>query len=272
VEEIIKAKSKFSLDIKELIQYKELFYFFAWRDIKVKYSQTFLGITWAIIQPLVLMFVFTKFIGQPLKIATGGMPYEIFAFSGLVLWIAFSSAVQSSANSLVVNANIIKKIYFPRLIIPISSVLTSIFDSIFGLVLLILMLIYFKLSFTIVLLPCLFVSLFLTILAAIGIGTWLSALNIKYKDFRYALPFIIQLMLFVTPVIYDTINSSNAILKFISALNPMVAPIQLLRYGIDTQASFNFTAFAISVCSNCIIFMLGLFTFKKMEMYFSDLA
>jgi lipopolysaccharide transport system permease protein len=272
VEEIIKAKNKLSLDIKELIRYRELFYFFAWRDIKVKYSQTTLGIIWALIQPLVLMLVFTKFIGEPMKIESLGMPYQIFAFSGLVLWIAFSSAVQSSANSLVINANIIKKIYFPRLIIPISSVITALFDALFAIVLLVCMLYYFKVSMTWLLLPCIILSIILTMLAAVGIGTWLSALNIKYKDFRYALPFIIQLMLFVTPVIYNTTNASNLMIRYMSAMNPMVAPIQVMRYGISPLVDFDYSIFLTSLSSSIVIFLVGLFTFKKMEMYFSDLA
>jgi lipopolysaccharide transport system permease protein len=272
VEEVIKAKHTFSIDIKELMRYRELFYFFAWRDIKIKYSNTFLGVIWAIIQPLFLMIVFSKFIGRPLQIESKGMPYEVFAFSGLVVWLAFSGSIQASANSLVVNANIIKKIYFPRLIIPVSSIITAMFDSVFGMLLLIGMLFYFNITLSLLLLPCLLLTLLLTILAALGLGTWLSALNVKYKDFRYALPFIIQIMLFVTPVMYNTINSNNKLLWFISSLNPMAAPLQLLRYGISPSSGIDIGSFIISTSANAIIFILGLITFKKMESYFSDLA
>lgn len=268
----IKPKLAFSLNLKELIEYKELFYFFTWRDVKVKYKQTALGFLWAVLQPLLMMLIFTLFIGKAMKVPSDDMDYPIFAFSGLILWTVFSSGITSAGNSMISNAQIIKKIYFPRLIIPISSILVSIFDFLIAfLVFLVLMVIYQQpvdLVNAVILWPT---GLVVTVIATFGPGCLLAALNVKYRDFRYVIPFLVQALLFLTPVIYPISIVSNNGLKYFLALNPMYAAITLFR--IPMMKNFvDPTLLWISLLSGFFLFFIGLTYFRKTEMYFADLA
>ena len=258
--------------MRELWQYRELFYFFTLRDIKVKYKQTVLGFLWAVLQPLVMALLFSFFLGKAITNYTRlDLPYEIFALSGLVLWGIFSSGLNNAGNSMVSNANIIKKIYFPRLIIPISAVLVGLFD--------------FLMAFTVFVVYCFAkhiffswdallyfpLSVLLTCVATFGSGALLAALNIKYRDFRYIIPFLIQFLLFLTPVIYPTNITSNLYLKLLMALNPMSAPLDFFRAAI-THQDLDIKADLISVTTSLILFVIGLVYFKKTEAYFADLA
>jgi lipopolysaccharide transport system permease protein len=268
----IKPKLAFSLNLKELIEYKELFYFFTWRDVKVKYKQTALGFLWAVLQPLLMMLIFTLFIGKAMNVPSDDMDYPIFAFSGLILWTVFSSGITSAGNSMISNAQIIKKIYFPRLIIPISSILVSIFDFLIAfLVFLVLVGIYqqpIDLVNAVILWPT---GLVVTVIATFGPGCLLAALNVKYRDFRYVIPFLVQALLFLTPVIYPISIVSNSGLKYFLALNPMYAAITLFR--IPMMKNFvDPTLLWISLLSGFILFFIGLTYFRKTEMYFADLA
>lgn len=269
----IKPKNKLTLGISELWKYRELFYFFTWRDIKVKYKQTVLGFLWAIIQPLALTILFQYSLGKIIADNSQlSLPYPIFAFSGLILWNIFSSGISSAGNSMVSNANIIKKIYFPRLIIPISSILVALFDFLMSFAIFIAFLFYYNISinwvtFIIVTPFCLFI----TITATMGIGCWLAALNIKYRDFRYVIPFFIQTLLFLTPVIYPASLIENVALKRILPLNPMNAPIELFRYALNSS-QLDTTVISISLGSNILLLAIGLFYFRKTESYFADLA
>ncbi len=271
----IKPKNKLTLGIDELIQYRELFYFFTWRDIKVKYKQTFLGFAWAIIQPLAMTLLLSVTLGK--IISTAGMlpiPYPLFALSGLLIWNIFSSGLSNAGNSMVSNANIIKKIYFPRLIIPVSAVLVSLFDFIMAFVIFIGMLFYYHNEVSINILQFLLLlplSVLLTCISTFGLGSLLAALNIKYRDFRYVIPFFVQALLFVTPVIYPISLISNSSIKFIFAINPMYAPIELFRHSI-IQQHLNFHLLIISLFSSILFFVIGLFYFRKTEFYFADLA
>lgn len=268
----IKPQEKLSLGIKELWQYRELFYFFTWRDIKVKYKQTVLGFLWAILQPFFMMVVFTLFFGHGLKIQSGSTPYPIFVYAGLLLWNIFSSGLLNAGNSMVTNANIIKKIYFPRLIIPISAVLVSLFDFIMALIVFIGMLFYYKLSFNVFMfIPLLILSVVNTCIATFGVGALLAALNIKYRDFRYVIPFLIQALLFITPVIYPVSIIHQAWLKYLLAINPMYSAIEIFRHSI-TQTGLQIDLITISLLSSLIFFITGLLYFKKTEAYFADLA
>ena len=267
----IKPKKKLSLGLNELWQYRELFYFFTWRDIKVKYKQAVFGGLWAIFQPLITMLIFT-FLGNMLKIPSEGIPYPVFAYSGLLFWILFSSSVSNAGNSMVTNANIIKKIYFPRLIIPMSSILVASFDFLMAFVVFIGLLFYFQMDVVIwkiiIFIP---VSLLMTIITSFGLGSFLAALNVKYRDFRYIIPFLVQSLMFLTPVIYPVSIIKYEWAKYLIALNPMTGVINLTRNAIISNP-IDVNLFLISVFSAVILFFVGLFYFRKTEAYFADIA
>lgn len=268
----IKPQTKLSLGLKELWEYRELFYFFTIRDIKVKYKQTVLGFLWAVLQPLVMALLFSFFLGKAISNYTKlPLPYDVFALSGLVLWGIFSSGINNAGNSMVSNANIIKKIYFPRLIIPISSVLVGLFDFLMAFVVFIIYCLLHHVSISLSALWCFPLGVTLACMATFGSGTLLAALNVKYRDFRYIIPFLIQFLLFVTPVIYPTTITDNKYLKILFSLNPMSAPLDIFRAGI-TNGGINWEADIASIASSVIIFILGLLYFKKTEAYFADLA
>lgn len=268
----IAPKKSLSLGFGELWQYRELFFFFTWRDIKVKYKQTLLGFAWAVLQPFFMMVIFTLFFDKGLNIPSDNIPYPIFVYSGLLLWNIFATGLSSAGNSMVNNSNIIKKIYFPRLIIPISSVLVSLFDFIMAFFVFIGMLIYYHFSLNLILfIPLLSISIFITSLATFGLGSFLAALNIKYRDFRYIIPFMIQALLFITPVIYPVSIIPQIWLKYILSFNPMYSAIEIFRYAI-LQKPLSVDLIIISVVSSIMFFIIGLFYFRKTESYFADLA
>ncbi len=268
----IKAQSRFGLGLKELWEYRELFYFFTLRDIKVKYKQTVLGFLWAVLQPLAMALLFTYFLGKAITNYTSlELPYDVFALSGLVLWGIFSSGLSNAGNSMVSNANIIKKIYFPRLIIPISAVLVGLFDFLMAFVIFIVFCLFRHIPIAwqgIVYFPA---AAVLACIAAFGSGTLLAALNVKYRDFRYIIPFLIQFFLFLTPVIYPSTITDNIYMKTLMAVNPMSAPLDLFRAGI-TGGKIHLETDLVSLCSSLILLVTGLLYFKKTEAYFADLV
>ena len=272
MEQKITPPSKISLGLKELWTYRELFYFFTWRDIKVKYKQTFLGFAWAILQPFVLMVIFSIFFGRALKVPSDGIPYPLFAFSGLMLWNVFSTGLSGAGNSMVSNANIIKKIYFPRLIIPMSSILVAVFDFFMAFLVYLGLVFYYGFALSWELLYMLPVSLILTVVATFGPGTLIAAMNVKYRDFRYILPFLVQILLFLTPVIYPVSMVGNyPWLQKALALNPMYAPISLIR-NVLVESPLETEFVLVSVSSGVVFFILGILYFRKTESYFADLA
>lgn len=267
----IKPQARLSLNSKEIWDYKELFYFFAWRDIKVKYKQTYLGILWAIFQPLALMVTFYFIIMKQFNYTIKLIDYPVFAYSGLLIWNIFSVGLTSAGNSMINNANIIKKIYFPRLIIPLSALLVSLFDFLFGFILLIpLMLLrgqneyIFKLFYTV---PFVIV---LAIVATAGSGTLLCALNVKYRDFRYIIPFGLQLFLFLTPVFYPA-NTLTGFKSYLVALNPAYAPVELMHAACSNYIP-NYFLLGVSCMVSVFICIIGVIYFRKTESYFADLA
>lgn len=271
MEYIITVPKKINLNLKELWQYRELFYFFTWRDIKVKYKQAVLGLLWAILQPLLTMLIFT-FLGYLLKIPSDGIPYPVFAYSGLMLWTMFSSSVSNAGNSMVSNANIIKKIYFPRLIIPMSSILVASFDFIMAFIVFVGLLIYFHIDVSVLKIICFVpISVIITIIASFGLGSFLAALNVKYRDFKYIIPFFVQSLMFLTPVIYPVSILKYQWAKYLIALNPMSGAIDLIRNAIINKP-LHMEYFIISVISAIVIFFVGLFYFRKTEAYFADIA
>jgi lipopolysaccharide transport system permease protein len=268
----IKAQSKFSLGFRELWQYRELLYFFTWRDVKVKYKQAALGILWAIIQPLIMMIMFTFIFSRTLKVSSDGIPYPVFAISGLLIWNIFSNGLLNSANSMIANANIIKKIYFPRLLIPMSAILTALVDFCFALIIYIVILVYYRQGINVVsLLVYLPLSILLTVITTFGIGTFLAAINVKYRDFQYVLPFMIQFLLFANPVLYSAKAFTNPVINWAMKCNPIASAIQLCR-SIFTGSVVDWQAVGLSsIVALCLLFF-GIFTFRKTEAYFADLA
>ncbi len=268
----IKPQNKFSLGIKELWDYRELFYFFTWRDVKVKYKQTVFGFLWAILQPVFMTLVFTLFLGDSISQKTSmQIPYPVFALSGMLLWGIFSGGMSNAANSMVTNANIIKKIYFPRLIIPISSILVALVDFVIALLVFVVVLFFYKVEINYINLLWLPVSVFITCISAMGMGTLLAALNIKFRDVRYIIPFLVQGLLFLTPVLFPTTISNNLIVKFVLKINPMSGALELMR-GIFNGYEINFETVALSLISSLILFIIGIIYFRKTESYFADLA
>ena len=268
----IKPQNKFSLGLKELWEYRELFYFFTLRDIKVKYKQTVLGFLWAVVQPLVMALLFSFFLGKAITSFTAiNLPYEIFALSGLVLWGIFSSGLNNAGNSMVSNANIIKKIYFPRLIIPVSAVLVGLFDFLMAFVVFMIYCFFKDIHFNLQAIYLFPLAVLLTCIATFGSGSLLAALNVKYRDFRYIIPFLIQFLLFLTPVIYPISITANPYLELLLALNPMTAPMDIFRAGIG-NSDLHLTADLISIGSSLCFLIIGLVYFKKTEAYFADLA
>lgn len=268
----IKAKNKFSFGLAELIQYRELFYFFTWRDVKVKYKQAALGILWAILQPLIMMLMFTLIFSKALKVSSDGIPYPVFAISGLLIWNIFSNGLMNSANSMVNNANIIKKIYFPRLIIPMSAILTALVDFLFALSIYVAILIYYHQGVDFLkLFIYLPLSILITVVTTFGLGTFLAALNVKYRDFQYLLPFMIQFLLFANPVLYSAKAFTNPVINTIMKANPIASAIQLCR-SVFTGQEVDWQAVVIGSSVAVVLFFIGIYTFRKTESYFADLA
>jgi lipopolysaccharide transport system permease protein len=268
----IKPQGKFSLGVKELWEYRELFYFFTWRDVKVKYKQTVLGFLWAILQPLFMTVVFTLFVSDSIVEKTQlSIPYPIFAFSGMLLWGIFSNGMSNAANSMVNNSNIIKKIYFPRLIIPISSILVALVDFFIAFIIFIILLFIYKVDINYSALLLLPFSVLITCLSAMGCGTLLAALNIKYRDVRYIIPFLVQGLLFLTPILYPINISNNSVAQFVLKLNPISGALELMR-GLFVGYIINYETVFMSLVSSLILFIVGIVYFRKTESYFADLA
>lgn len=266
---IIRPKKTFSLrDLQEVWQYKELLYFFTWRDFKVRYKQTAIGVLWAIFQPFITMVVFTIFFGNLLKVPSDGVPYPIFVYTGLLFWQFFSSALSDTSNVLIANQSIITKVYFPRLILPLSAVATKLVDFLIASVILVGMMIYY--GYTphwsgLLIMPLL---LIITFMAAVGGGLFLAAVNVKYRDVRYALPFFIQILLFVTPVIYPASIAGKY--SWILAMNPMTGVIQTARAALLGTTAVNWALIAVSFVATAVLLIVGILFFKKVERYFAD--
>lgn len=258
------------LDLKEMWKYRELLYFLTKRDIKVRYKQTVLGGLWAIIQPLFMMIVFTVFFGRLAKVPSDGVPYPIFVYAGLLPWTYFANALSASGNSLVGSANLITKVYFPRLIIPTSASLAALLDFFIATIILWAMMIYYQFAPNIgVLLFPLLVSL--TFLCAVGAGLWLSALNVEYRDIRYIIPFLIQLWMFVSPVIYP-VSIVKEEYRWLLALNPMGGVIEAYRSSLLGHVPINWFLLLLSTIIILTLFTSGLYYFRKMERSFADVV
>lgn len=256
-----------SLDFHALWEYRELLYFLTWRDIKVRYKQTVLGAAWAIIQPLTVMVVFSIFFGLLAKIPSDGLPYPIFAFSALLPWQLFAHALTESSHSLIANEKLITKIYFPRLIIPLSAVLAGLVDFAFAFIVLLGMMVFYGIvPHNLWILPF---FVLLALLAALGVGLWLSALNVQYRDVRYTIPFLTQVWFFISPVAYPTSLVPES-WRFLYSLNPMVGVVEGFRWVLLGKAQSPRPLLLVSVAVVTLLLMSGLYYFRRMEKTFAD--
>lgn len=260
-----------SINLKELWYFRELFYFLTWRDLKIRYKQTILGIGWAVLQPVCTMLIFTIFFGRLASMPSDGIPYSLFALTGLIPWVFFSNGVNNATNGIVSDANLIKKVYFPKVIIPTSSVSAALFDFLVASTLLFSLLPFYQIypSMRLLLYPfaicfCYFTSL--------GISLWLSGLNVLFRDIRYVIPFILQTWMFLTPIAYPSSLVPES-WRLIYGLNPMVGVIDLYRWivlGGSYEVGIQPGAFSLSIIISITTFFTGLYYFYKIESSFAD--
>jgi lipopolysaccharide transport system permease protein len=256
------------LNLRELWEYRELLYFLSWRDIKVRYKQTALGAAWAIIQPFMTMVVFSLFFGKLAKMPSDGIPYPLFAFAALVPWTFFANGLAQSSNSLVQNSSMLQKIYFPRLIMPISTIVSGAIDFVVAFVVLLLMMGYYGIAPTanIVWMPFL---LLLEVVAALGIGLWLSALNVQFRDVRYVVPFLTQFWLFATPIAYPSSLLAEP-WRTVYGLNPMVGVVEGFRWALLGTETAPGPMVVVSALVSLALLTTGLYYFRRMEKTFAD--
>lgn len=263
------TRSWLSLKLRDIWEYRELLYFLTWRDVKIRYKQTAIGFLWAIIQPFLKMVVFSVIFGSLAKMDSEGFPYPIFLYAGLLPWQFFASSVSRGGESIVASANLIRKVYFPKLIIPIASVGACLVDFAISFIILIIMMLYYSIIPTLsifMVLPLILATIF----TALGVGMLISALNVAYRDFRYVLPFLVQIWMFLTPVIYPTrIIPENW--RWLILLNPMAGIVDAYRSAILGK-SFEWSNLGISMGMAVVIFLCGLMYFRKTERYFADIV
>lgn len=259
-----------SLRLRELVEYRELLYFLVWRDVKVRYKQTALGASWAIIQPFFTMIVFSLFFGKLAKVPSDGIPYPIFSYAALVPWTFFASGIAQSSNSLVGSANLIKKVYFPRLTIPIATVLSGVIDLVLAFVVLLGMMAYYGIFPTakIVWLPAFFV---LALVTSLGVGLWLSALNVEYRDVKYVVPFLTQFWMFATPIAYSS-TLLHEPWRTVYGLNPMVGVVEGFRWALLGSGTHPGPMIAASSVAAVVLMLSGAFYFRRMERSFADVV
>mgnify|MGYP001030038386 CR=1 FL=1 len=264
------SKGWLSIDFKELWRYRELIFFLTWRDIKVRYKQAVLGVAWAILQPLLTMVIFTVIFGNLLNTPSQGLPYPLFSLTALLPWQLFASALQRSSISLVGNANLLTKIYFPRLAIPLASVLAALVDFAVYFVVLLGVMIYYQYwpGWNILWLPLL---VLLALLTALAVGLWLSALNVQYRDVQHMVPFIIQAWMYASPIVYPIETIPEGIWRSLYSLNPMVGVIQGFRWGLLGGDPPDVTML-ISGVVVIILLVSGLYYFRRMEKTFADVV
>jgi lipopolysaccharide transport system permease protein len=262
------SKGWVSLRLTELWEYRELAYFLVWRDIKVRYKQTVLGAAWAIIQPVLTMVVFAVFFGRLAKVPSDGAPYPIFAFAALVPWTFFANALSQASNSLVGSAHLIKKVYFPRLVVPLAAVLSGIVDFALAFGVLLVMMAGYNVGFSLKLL-CVPLFVLLTLTTALGVALWLSALNVEYRDVRYVIPFLTQFWLFATPVAYPSSLLSEP-WRTIYGINPMVGVVEGFRWALLNTGPAPGPMLAVSSVVSVVLLVGGAYNFRRLERTFAD--
>ena len=265
-----------ALRLKDIWDYRELLYFFVWRDVKIRYKQTLLGAAWAILQPLTTMLVFTIFFGRLAKVGSDGLPYPVFSLAGLLPWTFFADGLNKGSGSMVTDAALIRKIYFPRLVLPISSVLGGLVDFGIAFVVLLVMMVYYGVwpTATVIFLPFI---LLIAVGSSLGVGMWLAALNVQYRDIRFIVPFFIQIWLFVTPVIYPSSKvtgklASMGLPGWIYGLNPMAGVVEGFRWSLLGSGTRPGPLILVSTTVMLLILCSGAFYFRRMERTFADVV
>lgn len=259
------------IDFKELWAYRELFGFMVWRDVSVRYKQSILGVLWALLTPVITMVIFTVIFGQVAKIPTDGIPYAIFSYAGLLPWLFFSQSLQKATLSMVAERNLLTKIYFPRLIIPMSATLAPLVDLAIASSVLFAMMFYFELTPTLHSLYLLPLCVLWAWVTAIGVGTWLSALNVYFRDVGQMIPFLIQVWLYASPVVYPA-SLVPPRLQWLYALNPMTGVIEGFRWALLAHGHPPGTLVLLSGCASALLFVTGVVFFKRMERSFADVV
>jgi lipopolysaccharide transport system permease protein len=254
--------------LRELWEYRELVYFFAWRDIKVRYKQTVMGALWAIIQPFFTMVIFSLFFGRLAKVPSDGLPYPIFTYAALVPWTFFANALTQASNSLVLSSNMIKKIYFPRLALPIATVLAGVVDFVLAFVVLLGMMLFYGLVPTLNILWLPF-FLLLALVTSLGVGFWLSAMNVQFRDVHYTIPFLTQALLLVTPIAYPSSLLSEP-WRTLYGLNPMAGVVEGFRWALLGTDTVPGPMTFVSALVALVLFVSGAFYFRRMEQGFAD--
>jgi lipopolysaccharide transport system permease protein len=262
------APSSWTLGWADLARHRELLYFLAWRDIKIRYQQTALGVAWAILQPLAVALALAAFLGRYVHIPSDDLPYPVFAYAGMVLWQLFAQGLTESSNSVVRNEGLISKIYFPRLLVPLSAVLASLLDFSISLLVLILFLVYFRIAPTAVevLVPFFVLPV---ILSSLGLGLWLSALNVRFRDVRYIVNFLVQIWFFATPVAYPT-STVPMRWRTLYDLNPMVGALDGFRWALRGEGAFPTQSVLLAVLVGTALLLTGLYYFRRTEDTFAD--
>jgi homopolymeric O-antigen transport system permease protein len=259
-----------ALDLREIWRYSELLYFLTWRDIKVRYKQTVIGAAWAILQPFLTMVVFSIIFGSLMNVSSGDVPYPVFSYTALLPWTFFSTAITRSGTSLVLSANLISRVYFPRIIVPLAAVLAALVDFAIAFVILLGMMLFYGIVPGVALLTLPFFIL-LAILTAFGVGFWLSALNVKYRDVAYAIPFLTQFWLFVTPVVYS-ISIVPQKWRLLYGLNPMAGVIEGFRWALLGQGKAPGQLIVVSLITVIVLLSTGLVYFQRVEHEFADVV
>lgn len=255
-------------DVKELWDYRELIYFFVWRDLKVRYKQTAIGIAWAVFQPVITMVIFSVFFGQLAKMPSEGVPYPIFVYSGLLFWNFFVASLSDVSNCLVSNQSIVTKVYFPRLILPIANVFTNFVDFLVASGVLVVIMIYYGFVPHLTGLFMLPLLLLITFTSSVGLGLFLASINVKYRDVRYVLPFFIQLLIFVSPVIYPAGILGKYTILF--GINPIAGVISTARAVLFGITDISWLSLGFSIIVSAVVLLIGLFAFRRSEAFFAD--
>jgi lipopolysaccharide transport system permease protein len=254
--------------VRELWQFRELVFFFAWRDIKVRYKQTVMGASWAIIQPFMTMVIFSLFFGRLADVPSDGLPYPIFSYAALVPWTFFANAITQASNSLVINSNMIKKVYFPRLALPIATVMAGVLDFFLAFIVLIGMMFFYRMVPT---LNALWLPLFilLALVTSLGVSLWLATMNVQFRDVHFAIPFITQVWLFMTPIAYPSSLLSEP-WRTLYGLNPMAGVVEGFRWALLGTDSLSGPMLILSTIVALTLFVTGAFYFRRMEQSFAD--
>jgi lipopolysaccharide transport system permease protein len=266
------ARGWVPLNLRDLWAYRELIYFMTWRDLKVRYKQTLLGVGWAILRPFLSMVVFSVLFGGLAKIPSDGVPYPVFNYAALLPWGLFSKALEDASRSLVVNSHMITKVYFPRIILPLSSILAGVVDFGVSLLVFVGIMIFYKVPFSPniwALLPL----LLLAILTALGVGLWLSAMNVLYRDVGYVTPFMVQFWMYLTPIVYPSSMITSPVWKIVYALNPMAGVVEGFRWALyGSPAGAPGPMLLVSLVISLVLLVTGLFYFRRMERLFADMV